>query len=157
MPGISRGRLPAQGQPPGRFGRGLISTLPLYGGVAKRVGKIGGMKCPNCGQSTHQHKIGKTKAGSQRLRCYACGCSYTPEKKVQGYGKAFRKRAIKMYIDGSGFRRTGRQLGIHHQTVSNWAKEEAEQLPKTPMPNEVKTAEFDEIFTYIGDKKTGST
>ena len=127
-------------------------------GVAKRVGKIiGGMKCPNCGQSTHQHKIGKTKAGSQRLRCYACGCSYTPEKKVQGYGKAFRKRAIKMYIDGSGFRRTGRQLGIHHQTVSNWAKEEAEQLPKTPMPNEVKTAEFDEIFTYIGDKKTGST
>jgi len=141
----------------------IILPLPeshhcrLFQGVAKRVGKIGGMKCPNCGQSTHQHKIGKTKAGSQRLRCYACGCSYTPEKKVQGYGKAFRKRAIKMYIDGSGFRRTGRQLGIHHQTVSNWAKEEAEQLPKTPMPNEVKTAEFDEIFTYIGDKKTGST
>ena len=62
-----------------------------------------------------------------------------------------------MYIDGSGFRRTGRQLGIHHQTVSNWAKEEAEQLPKAPMPNEVKTAEFDEIFTYIGDKKNAST
>lgn len=60
-------------------------------------------------------------------------------------------------FDGSGFRRTGRQLGIHHQTVSNWAKEEAEQLPNVPMPNEVKTAEFDEIFTDIGDKKTAST
>jgi hypothetical protein len=61
-----------------------------------------------------------------------------------------------MYIDGAGLRRTGRQLGIHHQTVANWAKEEAEQLPETPMPAQVKTAEFDEIFTYIGDKKTES-
>ena len=114
------------------------------------------MKCPQCGQKAHQHKIGKTKAGSQRIRCYFCRCSYTPEKNVQGYGKALRDKAIKMYIDGSGFRQTGRQLGIHHQTVSNWAKAEAEQLPHPPMPNEVKTAEFDELFTYIGDKKIES-
>jgi hypothetical protein len=53
-------------------------------------------------------------------------------------------------------RRTGRQLGIHHQTVANWTKEHAEQLPEVPMPAEVKTAEFDEIFTYIGDKKNES-
>jgi len=58
-----------------------------------------------------------------------------------------------MYIDGSGLRRTGRQLGVHHQTVANWAKDEAEQLPNAPVPAEVKTAEFDELFTYIGDKK----
>jgi len=62
-----------------------------------------------------------------------------------------------MYVDGAGLRRTGRQLGIHHQTVANWAKEEAEQLPEAPMPAKVKTAEFDELFTYIGDKKTAST
>ena len=77
-------------------------------------------------------------------------------KKSQGYGKVFRQKAIKLYIDGSGLRRTGRQLGIHHQTVANWAKEQAEQLPEAPVPPEVKTAEFDEIFTYIGDKKTES-
>ena len=62
-----------------------------------------------------------------------------------------------MYADGAGLRRTGRQLGIHHQTVANWAKEEAEQLPEAPMPAEVTTAEFDELFTYIGNKKTAST
>jgi hypothetical protein len=62
-----------------------------------------------------------------------------------------------MYIDGAGLRRTGRQLGIHHQTVANWAKEQAEQLPAAPVPPAVKTAEFDELFTYIGDKKNGST
>jgi hypothetical protein len=61
-----------------------------------------------------------------------------------------------MYIDGAGLRRTGRQLGIHHQTVANWVKEEAERQPEAPIPAEVKTAEFDEIFTYIGDKKTES-
>lgn len=62
-----------------------------------------------------------------------------------------------MYIDGSGFRSTGRQLGVHHQSVANWAKEQAEQLPEAPVPPAVKAAEFDEIFTFIGDKKTVST
>jgi len=67
-----------------------------------------------------------------------------------------RQKAIKLYVDGSGFRRTGRQLGIHHQTVANWAKDEAEQLPEAPVPPVVRTAEFDELFTYIGDKKNES-
>ncbi|MBI1793492.1 MAG: IS1 family transposase [Chloroflexi bacterium] len=114
------------------------------------------MKCPHCGKTTQQHKIGLTKAGSQRYRCYFCECSYTPKPKSQGYSQAFRQKAIKMYVDGAGLRRTGRQLGVHHQTVANWAKEQAEQLAETPVPAEVKTAEFDELFTYIGDKKTES-
>lgn len=114
------------------------------------------MKCPNCEKATKQHKIGLTQAGSQRYRCYFCKSSYTPAKKPQGYSQAFRQKAIKMYIDGSGLRRTGRQLGIHHQTVANWTKDEAEQLPEPPLPPAVKTAEFDELFTYIGDKKTES-
>lgn len=118
--------------------------------------KIGDMKCPNCAEKKHQHKNGKTQAGSQRYRCYSCGCSYTPEKKEQGYGKVFRQKAIKMYIDGSGLRRTGRQLGVHHQTVANWTQAHAENLPETPVPAEVKIAEFDELYTYIGDKKTES-
>lgn len=114
------------------------------------------MKCPKCEQEEKQYTNGKTKAGSQRYRCHTCGYSYTPEKKEQGYSRAFRRKAIKMYVDGAGLRRTGRQLGIHHQTVANWAKEESEQLPETPVPAEVKAAEFDEMFTFIGDKKTGS-
>lgn len=114
------------------------------------------MKGPKCEQKERQYKNGKTKAGSQRYRCSGCGCSYTPEKKPQGYEKALRQKAIKLYIDGAGLRRTGRQLGIHHQTVANWTKEHAEQLPEVPMPAQVKTAEFDEVFTYIGDKKTES-
>ena len=112
------------------------------------------MKCPKCEQTKQQHKIGKTKAGSQRYRCYFCGRSYTPEKKEHGYDAKFRQKAIRFYIDGMGLRRAGRHLGVHHQSIANWAKEHAEKLPKAPVPEEVKTAEFDEIFTFIGDKKT---
>jgi transposase-like protein len=54
-------------------------------------------------------------------------------------------------------RRTGRHLGIHHQTVANWVRDYAEKLPDAPVPEQVRTVEMDEIFTFIGEKKTGST
>jgi transposase-like protein len=54
-------------------------------------------------------------------------------------------------------RRIGRHLGVHHQTVANWVNEHAEQLPDSPVPEKVENAEMDELFTFIGDKKTRST
>jgi transposase-like protein len=115
------------------------------------------MKCPSCGTEEKQHKIGKTKAGSQRYRCYVCHTSYTPEKKVAGYGKAIRQKAIQLYVDGMNLRRIGRQLGINPQTVANWVKRYAETLPAAPVPAQVQKAEMDELFTFIGKKKTGFT
>jgi transposase len=114
------------------------------------------MRCPKCGSPTQQHKIGKTEAGSQRYRCYLCGCSYTPQKKTQGYSGSIRQKAIRLYVDGTNLRRIGRQLGINPQTVANWVKEYAEKLPAAPVPAQVQKAEMDELFTFIGDKKTGS-
>jgi hypothetical protein len=35
--------------------------------------------------------------------------------------------------------------------------EVAEALPNAPVPEEIKEAEMDEIFIFIGDKKTEST
>ena len=115
------------------------------------------MECPKCHRTILQYKNGKTEAGSQRYRCYPCQHSYTPEKKPHGYSAELRRKAIRHYVDGMNLRRTGRQLGIHHQTVANWVKEYAEKLPEAPVPKEVKTAKMDELFTFIGDKKTGST
>ena len=62
-----------------------------------------------------------------------------------------------MYVDGGNFRRIARQLKVHHRTVALWVTKQAEALPNAPVPQEVKEAEMDELFTYIGDKKTGST
>jgi len=86
-----------------------------------------------------------------------CRYKYTPEPKLHGYGEAVRRQALQLYVDGMNLRRIGRHLGIHHRTVSLWVKASAASLPEVPMPKEVKTAEMDELFTFIGNKKTGST
>jgi len=86
-----------------------------------------------------------------------CGCKYTPEKKPYSYDDEFRKKAVQLYVDGMNLRRIGRLLGVHHQSVANWAKTHAEELPKAPVPEKVDNAEMDELFTFIGDKKTRST
>ena len=62
-----------------------------------------------------------------------------------------------MYVDGCNFRRIARHLKAHHRTVALWVTDQAEALPNAPVPQEVKEAEMDELFTFIGDKKTGST
>ena len=62
-----------------------------------------------------------------------------------------------MYVDGGNLRRIARRLKIHHRTVSLWVREQAEALPAAPMPDEVKEAEMDELFAFIGDKETEST
>lgn len=63
------------------------------------------------------------------------------EKKQRDYDPAMRKQAVQLYVDGMNLRRIARLLGIHHRTVADWVKAHAENLPETPMPGEVKTAE----------------
>jgi len=86
-----------------------------------------------------------------------CKCKYTPEPKPRGYPEEMRRQALQLYIDGMNLRRIGRHLGIHHRTVSLWVQAHAASLPEAPLPEEVKEAEMDELFTFIGHKKTGST
>ncbi len=62
-----------------------------------------------------------------------------------------------MYVDGINLRRIARHLGVNHQSVANWANAHAEELPAAPVPDKVEKAEMDELFTFIGDKKTEST
>ncbi len=61
-----------------------------------------------------------------------------------------------MYVDGNNLRRIARHLKVAPQTVAYWVTDVAEALPNTPLPTEVKEAEMDEMFTFIGDKKTRS-
>jgi transposase-like protein len=62
-----------------------------------------------------------------------------------------------MYVDGGNFRRIARHLGVHHQSVINWVNDHVENLPETPVPKEVEVVEMDELYTFIGQKKTEST
>ncbi|NPV75626.1 MAG: helix-turn-helix domain-containing protein [Anaerolineae bacterium] len=86
-----------------------------------------------------------------------CQIKYTPNPKPWAYPEEVRRKALQMYVDGMNLRRIARHLGLHHRTVSLWVKAQAEQLPDPPVPSDVKEAEMDELFTFIGDKKTQSS
>jgi transposase len=63
-----------------------------------------------------------------------------------------------MHVDGLNFRRIARLLNVHHQTVINWVTAAAESIPITPLaPATTETVELDELFTFVGTKKTLST
>ena len=78
-------------------------------------------------------------------------------KKQHGYPKEIRTLAIRMYTDGLNFRQIGRHLKVSHTTVMEWVKEHAEKLPEAPVPGEAYTVEMDELYTFVEEKKTGST
>lgn len=114
-------------------------------------------QCPHCHSTERQNKAGRTAFGSQRYRCMACGRKYTPEPKAQGYPDEVRQRAVQMYVDGNNLRRIGRQLGVSPQSVANWVKAQAAQLPPAPLPSQVEVVEMDELHTFIERKKTKPT
>jgi transposase len=110
--------------------------------------------CPKCHRTDRQNRAGKTGGGSQRYRCMYCQIKYTPEPKAWAYDEQTRRKALELYVDGMNLRRIARHLGIHHRTVSLWVKAKVASLPEASVPEEVKDAEMDELFTFIGEKKS---
>jgi transposase-like protein len=116
------------------------------------------IQCPHCSSSERQTKSRHTRTGSQRYRCKECQRIYTPEPKPLGYPEETRREAVRLYLEGTNFRRIGRVLGVNHQSVVNWVNAyhasppAAEQALAAP-----ETLEMDELFTFIGSKKRKPT
>lgn len=91
------------------------------------------------------------------LSMYAPQWQVHTAAKPQGYPESMRKRAMEMYVDGNNLGRIAGHLKVAPQTVAYWVTNLAEALPKVPLPSELKEAEMDELFTFIGDKNTKST
>ena len=113
-------------------------------------------QCPTCQSSENQVKNGYTAAGSQLVKCKNCGRKYTPSPQLIGYDQDLREQAIRLVLDGSSQRQAARHTGVSHDTVANWIKAYADGLPpELPGPDTpVEVAEQDELFTFIGRKKT---
>jgi transposase-like protein len=115
------------------------------------------MRCPNCKTQTKQVKNGFNGSGSQKYLCKECGHKYTPEPKENGYPAETRQLAIRMYVEGSSYGSIARILKVNPQSVANWVQSYSAKLPPAPLPNKVKKAELDELYTFVGKKKTKST
>lgn len=110
-------------------------------------------ECPYCHDTENQAKAGKTEVGSQRWKCKPCSRRYTPEPR-QMYSDEMRQQAVKMYADGAGFRQVARHFEIDHVTVMNWIKAHTDQLPED---KPLHIVEMDELYTFVGKKKTDFT
>jgi len=66
------------------------------------------------------------------------------------------QEAVRLYLEGVNLRRIGRLLGVHHGTVANWLQRHADRLPETSAPQKAETVEMDEMYTFVGCKKTRS-
>jgi transposase-like protein len=115
-------------------------------------------QCPHCQSTERQVKSGFNRTGSQRLQCQSCRRQYTPAPNPLGYDDKTREAALKLYLEGNGFRRIGRLLGVNHQSVANWvnaahARLKARRAPASE-PETAGTLEMDELFTFVGAKKS---
>ena len=77
------------------------------------------MHCPKCYSETYV-KNG-IKYNKQRYKCEKCGCHFTQSYK-RGASLETKLKALKLYVEGMGFRAIGRVMGVNNVTVLNWIR-----------------------------------
>ena len=113
--------------------------------------------CPHC-QTATLSKGGLNPSGSQRYICKTCQRTHTPEPKPNGYSQEVREQAVRLYLQGMGLRAIGRILQVNPQSVSNWINAASAHLAaQPPQPATSDVSELDELYTFVGQKKTKST
>lgn len=109
--------------------------------------------CPKC-KSEDRRKDGIVRE-KQRYRCKECNYRYTVEKKeVKESTVEIRKMALKLYLEGLGFRSIGRILDFSHVAVYNWIRAFGEEVVSLGESENATIVEIDEMHSYIGSKKT---
>jgi transposase len=58
--------------------------------------------------------------GKQRYRCKTCGFNFTTG--FRGKPMEVRQQALKLYLEGLGYRAIGRELNVSNVTVLNWVR-----------------------------------
>ncbi len=95
-------------------------------------------------------------AGRQRYKCKNCGCNFREgDSRTNDKVQAKKALCILLYAMAKGsYRMLGRILGINHTQVYQWIKAYGEQLPEPSVSGTITEIEFDEMWHFIGSKKT---
>jgi transposase len=110
--------------------------------------------CKKCG-SGRVVKSGVV-AGKQRYCCKDCRCNFREGDNRTNNTIAMKKALCVMFYGlGKGsFRMLGRILGIDHTLVYRWIRSFGESLPEPKVSGEIMQMEFDEMWHFVGSKKT---
>lgn len=110
------------------------------------------MNCPHC-FNVRTVKNGISRHGHQRWLCRDCRKTFgeTNHRLVPPELKA---SALRHYMEGVGLRATERLVGVSHNSIMNWVKQEVVGKVLAPAPAaEVTWVEADELWTYVSKKK----
>lgn len=117
------------------------------------------MNCPKC-YSEQYVKSGFTKK-RQRYKCKQCGCNFTQSKK-RGASLETKLQALRLYLEGMGFRAIGRIMNVSNVTVLNWIRTMGKSVRtyvKTELPDDIRhieIIEMDEMWHFTKKKNENS-
>jgi transposase-like protein len=110
-------------------------------------------ECPKC-KSENRSKDGIVRE-KQRYRCKECNYRYTVERReAKESTPEIRKLALKLYLEGLGFRSIGRILEFSHVAVYHWIRAFGAEIVSLGDSGNASIVEIDEMHSYIGSKKT---
>ena len=108
-------------------------------------------ECPKC-QSSNTIKSG-WHLGRQRHRCKGCGFQFT-RSVPRGRPASEKAMAITLYTMGLSFNAIARLFKVSTPAVLQWVRNFAEKTYEKPEPREAVVVELDEMWHYLGSKKT---
>jgi transposase-like protein len=110
------------------------------------------LQCNTCA-STLLVKNGRSRHGHQRYRCKSCGVTFGDlDRRL--VSPELKESALQHYAEGVGLRATQRLVGVSHNSVMNWVRQEvAGQALAKVEASEIRYVEADELWSYVGEKK----
>jgi len=113
-------------------------------------------KCKRC-ESKKIVKNGKI-TGVQRYKCKECGYNFRKgDKRTNKKIAAKKALCILMYSKGkNSYRMIGDILKIDHTVVYRWIRRYSESIEEPEVSAAIEEMEFDEMWHFIGSKKTNS-
>ena len=107
--------------------------------------------CPTC-QSIEVVKNGKVQ-GKQRYKCKSCSLQFT-RLTPRGRPAQEKAMAVTLYTLGLSIRAIARLIGVSPTAVLKWIKTFAKTHYEKPAPGDAIIVELDEMWHYLGSKKT---
>lgn len=112
------------------------------------------IQCKRC-QSTSNIKNGVVR-GKPRYKCKCCGYNF-----VEGDGRfneslvVKKALAVMLYSLGkASFGMLGKIFGVDRSLTYRWIRDAGRKLPDPVVGGEIREIEFDEMWHFVGSKKT---